>query len=706
MARVVRNGLRCALAALLLLTVLVFWPAPDARAHGGRIQPKPHVPGDGGPIPGRPFPKPDPRPPPPPPPTTHPPGVGPGPVTPPVTPPQPAPPPPTTPGTQGPSPVTGEDGTPTTTGRTRGRVTSEGAPDVTWEMWWELNRWGFFPERGLALRADAVTTATGEDAPDLVRLDKDRRALIRRQVAVPFLLQQLAVQRRVRDEVRAAAAIALARLTHADDAIAAIAAHACDPRGSKLVRESAAYALGMLRRGEPAAQMAGARLDAVRSKLLGILDEDDAPVRARAFAALSLGMLGDQPYGSAFTKDGRVIQRALWERTLRAHRNADVPVALLTALGMHPATGASDEIEDGLLRIVLGRRVGRRSWDAVERSHALTALVRQQGTGWVALLLRTVADKRLPAQVRRAAFIALGAHAGRLDGAERLDAAEAVAQGLRQSRDGLTRGLGQIALGRLVRADLAAGSSALVERTGATDALLAEARHGAPTHRGFSAIALALALRGATPAPTAATTRFAADGLAVLARAFDEEREARTRSAFAVALGLLGEAAQPALPALTAVLEDRGQAPALRGHAALALAQIGADKTGGVRKALRLALWDKRSVALRSQAALALSFLGGSAESQMLIKELGEARSQWVLSQVAAALGQLGNVDAVPAILALAADEGRADETRALAIASLGLIGDPEPKPSALRLTRDANYPARTDALHEAFTIL
>lgn len=705
MTGVTRSAVRLAATLILALILLVGWTPTDAAAHGGRIVPVPPAPGDGGAGPGRPVPKPDPRPPPPPPPPTHSPGVTPG-TRPTTPPPQPAPPPPTTPGTQGPSPVTGKTGTPSpTTGRKRGRVATQGSSEVTWEMWWDLNRWSYFPERGRTVALDAVTTPAGENAPDPAQIDRMRRALVRRQHIVPFLLIEIDPRRRVRDEVRAAALIAIARLTHDEEGIRRILAHARDPRASKLVRESAAYALGMLRRQEVDAQLDGGRLDRIRRHLLGLLDDAQAPVRARAFAAFSLGMLGDQPYGSAFTKDGRMIQRALWERVTHKHARRDVPVAILTALGMHPAAGASDEIASGLQRIVMGRRVGRRSWNALERSHALTALVRQQGEGWPVLLLRTVTDKRLPTQVRRAAFISLGAHAPALDAAARREAADGIARGLRLCRDGLTRGLGQIALGRLVAADLASQDPCLLQRTAVAEALLREARGGSLTHRGFAALALALALRGSSAGSPAATA-FASAGFETLGRGFDREKDARTRSAYAVALGLLGAPARPALDRLATVLSDRGADPALRGHVALALAQIGPDKTGGVRKALRVALWDKRSITLRSQAALALSFLGGSAESKMLITELGAARSQWVLSQVAAALGQLGDVRAVPAVLDLAADEGRSEEARALAIASLGLIGDPEPKPSSLRLTVDANYPARTDALHEAFTIL
>ena len=176
------------------------------------------------------------------------------------------------------------------------------------------------------------------------------------------------------------------------------------------------------------------------------------------------------------------------------------------------------------------------------------------------------------------------------------------------------------------------------------------------------------------------------------------------RGAYAVGLGLIGRDASDQIPSLIRVLKDKGADADVRGHCAIALSHVGSSSLD-VRHALRLALQDKRSIQLRSQAALALSFLGGDSQAELLLAELQTSRSQWVLAQVAAALGQLGDMSAVPGILAVARDEQREEEARALAIAALGLLGDPARKPAMLVLTADSNFAAWTDALREAFTI-
>lgn len=689
------SAARALSACALVCALLVLLPAEPLLAHGGRTKPIPPRPGGSVP-PDRPPPQPPGPPPPPPdlpaPPTTpnptKPPGDG------------------LTPGggkPANPSPTTGKPGT-KTPGRQR-RTTHLASAEFEWQTWWALNRWRFFPDRGSRwLRAGAVVTPAGKKEVDPAELAASRRLLVARQQIAPFLLRQLDPAGPARDEVRAAAAIALARVTHDEEAVRLLFRHAEDPRAAPVVRESAALAVGLLRRSAPEGSLAGSRLDEIRARLLKLVDDGDAPDRTRAFAAFALGLLGDQPFGSPFTKEGRVVTRALWERLSRKHSSREIPVALLTSLGMQPAEGTSLEVKEGLRYIAGGRRMLGRRWDADERSHALSALVRQRGHGWPMLLMRTLTTKRLQGPVRRAAFIALGAHADHLEAEDRLPAAQAALKGVRLARDALTRGLGHLAFGRLLGADLRAGTTDLLLRTAAAPTLLGEAGHGPRPVRGFSALGLALAARGVVSGE-AETARFTQQATATLLRGFERTTDDGLRGAYAVGLGLLRDSGKPVVQALSATLEDRAAAPELRGHVALALAQIG-DRSLGVLRAVRTAMYDRRSPDLRSEAALALSFLGGPSDTKMLTQELEKARSQWVLAQIASALGQLGDVAAVPAVLALASDAGRDDESRALAIASLGLLGDPEPRPSLLQLSLDANYPAHTAALREAFTIL
>jgi hypothetical protein len=576
-----------------------------------------------------------------------------------------------------------------------------------WQTWWLLNRLSFLPDREEARRRRVVTTdplaRLGEAGSGATSDAGQDRAFAARTHVVPFLRSVLEPARRSRDDVKASALIALAKLCAEPETVALLLAHLEDPREAPLVRESAALAVGLLRRTDAAAGLPAAELDPLRDRLLAAFDDERAPTRTRAFAALALGLLGDQPFGEGFAAEGRLVVRELWSRLGRSYAAADLPVALLTAIGMQPLAGVPDGVREGLKSLLAGRHFLGRRWSATERSHALTALARLGGPDATGGILRVLARRNEDVAVKRAALVALGARAEDLDADERAEAAATLLRALEDGRDPLTTGLAQIALGRVLGADLASEKPTLLDATVADDVLLREAHAGAVPTRGFSILALALAARGVP-----ASSRSAAQFLNLVreeltkgvARASDD---ASLRAACAVGLGLLE--CESAVAALAAVMTDDGQDPELRGHAAVALGQIG-RRSPELLRSLVITLAERTSDELRSEVALGLSFLGSREASLLLLREIRSGETERLLAQVAVALGRLGDVGAVKAVIESAADERRSELARALSIAALGLLCDPESRPSLLRLSADANYPARTEALHEALTIL
>jgi HEAT repeat protein len=152
-------------------------------------------------------------------------------------------------------------------------------------------------------------------------------------------------------------------------------------------------------------------------------------------------------------------------------------------------------------------------------------------------------------------------------------------------------------------------------------------------------------------------------------------------------------------------VEDPRRSEALRGHAAEGLALLGARSPEAVR-ALVVALSEPNAEVLRRQAALALSVLDAPFASSHLLREPGTAKTEHLMAQLAVCVGRLDDLSAVEPLLAVARDPRRGELTRALAVVSLGHLADPERRPVLHRLSIDANYPARTDALHSAFMIL
>lgn len=702
---------RCRVALAAAGALLCVWAlaAPEAGAHGGQWKPPEPVPSRPGGSPP-PFRKPEQPTLPVPTPTTPRPPTPPG--VPPVTPgpAPPAPTPPTTPPTTPPpvTPPTGGWSAPGTGPTGRPRPASGQGAETDWLTWWLLNRWAFLPERRLdPERVAAVVTPSGAPAEDpTARLVAQRDAVAGR-LAVPFLLDRLDPARREDAEVVSAALLALARLSRSAEHAAVLLDHALDPRRPALVRESAALAAGLLRRSDPARAFDGLLLDTVRRDLLRLCDEADAPTRTRAFAVLAVGLLGDQPFGASFSAHGRLVVHELGRRLAAPHADAEITVALLTALGLQPLAGVPESLQADLRRIVLGKRVYRRGWDAYERSHALTALCRLRAPGWQTLVLRVLGDRRSPAPGVRAALLALGAQAGGLTPTEREEAVVALLAALDKARDPATRGLTYLALGRVVREDLHADSMRGLDRLEGGKALVGYARNAPAACRGFAILALGLVLGPAAAHPDGAARAFAQEGRKELLFHLARDGNPDARAACVVALGLTArreDVQSPLWVALRERFEDRNEDPGLRAHAGLGLA-LGADGPEEVAALLAAAVGDPAHPDVQAEAAFALSFLGGRPETRALLAGLDKARSQNALAKVVTALGRLGDPLAAQALVAVARDRARGDEPRALAVAALGLLLDPEPRPSLMRLSVDANYPARTEALQEAFTI-
>ena len=663
------------LVGLLFGATVLLAPSP-ARAHGGRfIPPSPPL----GPPPGPKIPAP--------------PATTPTPVAPPTTPPSAPPLTGPAPGTLPPAPAG-----PFATGPTRRTVPVADA-NATWQTWWNLNRLAFLPERD-AVFARQVTTPAERDDP---RFWARRRAEVGAAQVTPFLLGLVDAKAGTRDDVVASALIALGKIARGPAVVDVLFARLEDPRAAQIVRESAALAVGLLRRSDPELRLGAPVLDAVRERLLAAIDDRQVPVRARAFAVLSLGMLGDQPYATPYTKDGRLVVRALWTRLGRPYARRDVPMALLTALGQLPPAGVPDAVREGLRRMVAGKSVHGRRWDGVERGHALTTALRLGGPDRHALLQRVLLRPREDKEVRRAAFLALGVVAPDLTSAERVETAKAVLGALKKARDPLSSGVGHLGLGHLLGADLRAGSADVLVQTRASRILLSEARSGASTTRGFSVLALSVAMHR-VEGEDKLLAGFLAEGRDVLLRELTRDvSDPDLRAAYAVAVGVagLGEARAH----LLAIVGERGLDPRLRGHAAVSLGWLGPPGPD-VERVLHLALADPIDLDLRRQAALGLALLGGRGAPHQLLRQLESGRTERLLAQVVVALGRLGDLAAVEPLRTYASDDGRSELAQSLAVVALGILVDPEPRPSLLRLTTSSYYPGRTESLDEAYTIL
>ncbi len=576
-------------------------------------------------------------------------------------------------------------------------LTASEDPEASWGMWWLLNRHRFLA-RPLPQPMDGTTTPSEGAAPSRPAYELARERA-RGRIA-PFLHHLLASPME-NEDVRASSLLALAKVSNDDKAVETIRAVLEDPAAPPMARSSAALALGLLRRTDPTLRRDGAALDAVREALLQAFDDTSAPTELRTFAALGLGLLADQPYGSLIAKDGKLIAQALWKRLGRGGLDEDLRVALFTALGLQPAEGVHPHVRHYLEQIVIGRAVYKRVWSERDRSHALTTQIRLGGTEGLHTLLRVLSHgQELPA-IRRAAYLGVGQLAERLGSRHRLQTTKAVLACLRHSQDDFTRGLGLVAVGHLAGADIRAGGTGVVRQTKAGDLLLGDAKDPRATVRGFAILGLGLAARSGD-ASTRPVRGFLDPARRFLLKNLEDERPRYPgKGSFIAAIGLAQ--AEEGRATLIRWMKDADVHGFNRATAALSLGAL-----GGTESATRRALARATGLpvdGLAPAAARSLASLGGSLPETRLLSALEAATSQRRVAGTLLALGRLQDPEAAPALIAWARDETKAASGRAHAVVALGLLGDPEPRPSLSRITRDGNYPARTKALAEAWSL-
>ena len=572
----------------------------------------------------------------------------------------------------------------------------------SWSTWWAFNRWTLLPPRNETLRRHyerfAVVTG-GEGPPEISQWDAERERLTKHK-AVPALLRVIRSDLAPGDEgIRSGAVMALARLSNDAVAVEAITGFIEDPKASVEVKEAATFAAGMFRRTDAARQMPPARTDVLRARLFDVSTNEKNTTRVRALSLFALGMLGDQPSQGRLPQGVRDVRR-LWQDLMAEDHGLALHVAYLTALGMEPGSSVSDEIKQDLRSIVMGKRIGGRKWNTRERAHALSTLVRLGGPTWRPTLMRLFSQKRLPGEVRQAAFITLGARAGEYDAEDRRKLVDAWDHAVKQTRDPLSEGLALITLGRILAADLRADGN-LVRTTGAANRLLREAKSAPQNTHGFALLALAIAARDAT-SDEKETRKFRMDTEILLAKGMKRaDGKADRQGPYVVASGILRM--RDAVPTLEAIVRDSNSDKKLRGYAAVALGQIGRAAPSTI-DALKRAVADYKLCNTRLKAALGLAYLTGEREAAFLRMDIFRRRytHSHQIGHVAIALGQMGDLKAVEPLCDLILDPKSDHGSRGAASVAIGLICDPEETPSLQRLWQDAHYPGRTPTLHKA----
>lgn len=673
-------------------------------AHGGQFR------GPGGSVPPSLREPTDPTPPPPPPPTSGPPVTPPPTNTPGATPP-PAP-PPITPPTNTP-PTTGD--LPTGTGGGKKTALSF----ESWIFWYENNK------EDLENLKNAIYSPLTSDNPMSVLsggreggqtggATQGTASKVESDI-LPALIWAMDRDNAGHQDVHSASFIAAAKVARLPEHIELLM-KGLDPANKKLDQitvESAALSFGLLRRQDPAKQFAASELDKVRDFLFTVIENDkDFHTGARAFAAMALGLLGDQPCGSGqYANDIDAARQAvtsrLWDLLNQPQKDDNIPVALLIALGLQSKKSLNSELkmEEALAEATLKGKLGKVDCSTEVRAYTALALGRIGGPGAVKPLQSAMSARTVDRQIQRSCAIALGL-LGRLVTAEvRVEIAKVLKEAIDKNSDNSVKNFGLISLAYLVNRDIEEGRTDVLEAAKVSEFLLAQAKDGNPIQKPFAALSLGLIARtlGERENRVKAYEDFKQAGLVAVREGLASQKlDKRSRAGFGVALGIARDTY--ARKTLEALVGDGKEDRELRGYSAIALGLIG-QGNDSIKKTLRDALGE-RSEEMRQQIATALGLLRDAGAVDSLLEKLKEAESQNLKGQIVLALAKIGDARAVTPLVNLLKDKKEGDLTRALACAGLGVVGDLEWQSSLSRLSKDINYRASVFYVNEVLSIL
>ena len=684
-------------ALLVSLAFLVF--AGDLYAHGGQYR------GPGGAVPPNQREPSDPTPPAPPPPSGPP-------TTPPPT--TPSGPPPSGPTTPTPTPTPGTPAptsAPTMGEKTKGAKGSLGFEN--WVFWYHNNKADIENlKKALYSRVaseNPLFQIGGRNLSNRSDATHDTRALVESMI-IPTLLDVMAAKK-MHQDTQSAAYIALAKMAKEPAQIELIKKGLdLSLKPEIIVQESAAVGLGMLRRGNKANQFEAAELDKVRDFLFGVFENEDYFARVRGFAALGIGLLGDQPSGSAGDYAGG--HAATTERLfglLRKHdsfNHPDLLIGVLLAVGLQPAPSLTGAQKDELRRCLAKGTLFGKNVQSMAQSYVALTLGRIGDAKDIKVLERAMTSRRnKDRNIQRSCAIGLGQLGRLVQGEDRIAVAKTLLDNMGKLKDASALNFAVMSLSDLIIADVKQDRTDVIGNTKVGDYLLKLAEDGKYIQRPFGALALGRIGREIGDQTTVPVYgEFRSKSLDILRDGLKTKKlDKRGRAAFATSLGIVKDLTS--VKDLVTIVSNKKEDVEFRGYSALALGLIG-NASRDVLLPIREALKERRSEELRQQTATALGLLKDAEAVPLLLDELKRAKSQNVKGQVVLALAKIGDARAVEPMVNLLNDKKEQDLTRALACAGLGVIGDLEWLPSLSRLSDDINYRASVDLIREALSLI
>ena len=557
---------------------------------------------------------------------------------------------------------------------TGGGCDSESDYEV-WEFWWENNKDRFLDLKGKLAGSTSVTGSpnliTGRGRFEAAGASRGPSSEMILREVVP-VLRSLAADSTDTDIIDSAI-LALGRVTRSQDAATVHdTAMKLLGHGELSVQAAATLALGVLGSSEATPLLRDLLADASRGRQ--VLGGGQVPWLVRSFAALSLGLVGDE----------RGVEALLDAVARLDDADRDIRVCALVGLSL-----VRDEALAARVAADLETRLGPRGMDSLTQSYVPTTLGKLGQRSSLEPVLAAFLDRDTNNLVRQSAAIALG----RLATVEDERALDALIDCVREGSDMQTRHFAFISLGKIGARDEVPEAHA--EAHESILGLLSReiSKPDRRTNRSWAALSAAIYGRAHVAAQPDLIDR--------LTVAYEKERDPSYKAAFALSLGLL-EARSAAAAIHEDFLETKDRD--FLGYAAVALGFLKRTEAADV---LRSTVRDRSTPpTFRLQAATGLGLMADRQAVDVLVDTLQSAQTLGVSSAAAKALGLIGDRAALPPLLGLAQDDGESELTRAFAAVALGIVGEKTELPWNAAISEDNNYRARVAAMEEVLDIL
>ena len=544
-----------------------------------------------------------------------------------------------------------------------------------WEFWWEKNK---DPYLNLKDRLDGPSNISGSSGFLTGRGRKDKFLFSRRPTPEMIGNEVLPVLRKALQEdnpdIQDSSVLAIARIIEAENAAPSIdSIKALLSSRFASARESACLSLGVL--GSPIAAQTCYELMIDSPKGQTLVGLSEVPRTVRAFAALSLGLIGS---GESWERLKMVVE----------HENEkdqkDLIACAITPLGLMDHTSRKDEI----VAFLMGKLEDRRM-DPLLRSYIPVALGKLGDPMALNSVMKEFRKTKQENLVRQSCAIAIGLLA---DFGKDREPMKLLRQYINDGKDVQTRHFAFMALADIGARDTSFAAN-LDRQIKLSNFFLKEmTRPKRTSHRSWAALAAAVHCR--------VHPILQATVIAKLEENFREIKNPSDKAAMAIALGLLGAESSASM-----LVEELGNTrdKTLQGYLCVSLGMMDWKKAA---KRIRDIARNAIEIRLRLQAATALGLMGDTEAVPMLTDVLETGQTHNVTLSAAKALGQIGDRRAIPSLRKILENRNASGFSRAFAAVALGVICEKTPLPWNSEIKKDCNYYAAVAALAEATDIL